>query len=142
MIGPATVDRSARLSPRDPDIIVGYARGRTTASIARALGVSDACVKSRTQRLARHLGITGAQQGGLVHYAYLHGHLVVVRQRPLRPMPPRLTEILRCSAQGLGCRATATALGISPETVRTPRKRLHQALGVHCTARARSEEHT
>ncbi|WP_231976158.1 response regulator transcription factor [Streptomyces sp. 3214.6] len=93
-------------------------------------------MKSRTQRLAKRLGIMGGQQAGLVHYAYLHGHLVVVRQRPLHPLPPRLTEILECSAQGLGCRATATALGISPETVRTHRKRLHRALGVHCTARA------
>jgi DNA-binding NarL/FixJ family response regulator len=125
-----------RLSPRDVQIIRGYADGRTAAGVAAALETTEASVKGRTKRLAKRLGFTGQFPAALVHYAFTHGHLVVVRPRSLRPLPPRMADVLACAARGLGGRATATALGISLETVRTHRSRLHTALGVHCTARA------
>lgn len=133
--GPAD-PRPVRLTRRDLDIIAGYARGRTVADTARALDTTEGVVKALTTRLAQRLGITGARQAALVHYAYCHGHLIVVRRRHLPPLTGRIADVLVCAARGLGCRATATELGISVETVRMHRQRLHRALGVHTTARA------
>lgn len=128
--------RTLRLTRRDLDIIAGYARGRTVAAIACALDTTEGVVKSRTDTLSRKLGITGARTAALVHYAYCHGHLVVIRRRHLPPLTRRTADVLACAARGLGRRATAAELGISPETVSTHRQRLHRALGVHCTAHA------
>ncbi|MCQ9186645.1 hypothetical protein KMT30_47930 [Streptomyces sp. IBSBF 2953] len=118
MIGLATQKPPARpratMSRYDLEIIVGYARGRTVAAIAQTLDTTEGQVRSRTQRLSKRLGLAGAQQAALVHWAYCNGHLQVVRRRVLRPLPPRPAEVLACAARGLGCRATARAVVWTP----------------------------
>lgn len=125
-----------RIGARDIEIISGYARGQTAAQIARDLDSGEENIRLRTTRLAKRIGITGARQAALVDYAYRHGHIEVVRRRALQPLPPRLAQALDCSARGLGFRATATELGISPFTARSHRERLREALCANTVAHA------
>jgi DNA-binding NarL/FixJ family response regulator len=125
-----------RFSERDLRIITGYARGHTAAQIAGDLDTYEDNVRRRTTRLAKDLGITGARQAALVDYAYRYGHIRVARRRVLGPLPPRMAEALEFAAQGIGFRAMADALGISPFTARSHRERLRKALGATTVAHA------
>lgn len=120
------------------DVISGYARGLTVREIANELGITEKAVRSRTLTVSRSLGIKGARQAALVEYAYQHGYLAVPRhrRRNVKPLTPRLAEVLDCAARGLGFRATADELGIAGRTARAHRDRLHKTLKVHTTARA------
>jgi DNA-binding NarL/FixJ family response regulator len=131
-----TAAQPTLLTPRAVQVIAGYARGLSVAQVAEELDIGEATVKTHTTRSAKKAGITATLQPALVEYAYRCGYLTMQRAPRRPPLPPRLEQVLDCAARGLGHRATAAELGISPKTARVHRERLHRALGVHTTARA------
>ncbi|WP_329214852.1 LuxR C-terminal-related transcriptional regulator [Streptomyces sp. NBC_01485] len=114
------------LTPRDVEVIAGYARGHTVARIARRLYVSEETVRSRTHAMCKRLDIKGARQAALVDYAYRHGHLPVASRETAGALSQRLTQVLDCTARGLGHRATAAELRLSVATVRGHREQLRR----------------
>lgn len=129
-------DAELVVAPRDIAIITAYAQGHTARRIADELDVSERAVYTRTQRLAKRLGIEGAQKPALVDYLYRHGYIAVSEPRPLPYLPPRKVQILKCAARGLGYRQTAAELGIAANTASNHRQALLELLQVQSTAHA------
>lgn len=124
------------MTPRELDIVTGYAQGLTARNIGAKLGITERTVYTLTTRMAKRLGVQGARQAALVDYAYQQGYLNMTRRRVVPPLPRRLAEVLDCAARGLGLKETAAELSLSLRTVSRHRDRLHHWLGAHSTAHA------
>ncbi|MFF7966725.1 LuxR C-terminal-related transcriptional regulator [Streptomyces sp. NPDC007903] len=124
------------LRRREIQIITRNARGLRAQQIADELGISERTVRSYVIDASRALGIKGSVLPALVEYAYAHGLITVSRRPTPVALPPSLIATLDCAARGLGHRAVAAELGITPESARSYRSRLLKALGAISTAHA------
>lgn len=70
--GIPTVKGALPLTPRQRQVLGGYARGLATKEIARELGLSEATVKTHLARACERLGARSRSQAVARYVASLH----------------------------------------------------------------------
>ncbi|WP_024890344.1 response regulator transcription factor [Luteimonas huabeiensis] len=120
----------ARLTSREWDVLRSIARGRTTAEIARELGIAYFTARTHRRHLLDKLDLHSAAQ--LTAYAIEHASAA---SRPAPPasahgLTPRQREIVLLVGRGLTSKQIARVLGLSPATVRKHREHIATRLGL------------
>ncbi|MDT0346984.1 response regulator transcription factor [Streptomyces litchfieldiae] len=99
------------------------------SSLARLLQVVRGVLRDETH-------IPPALLTGVLRELHRDGHHRSEHQRLVESLTPRELEVLRCMLAGLGRKAVAERLYLSPHTVRTHMQNVLGKLGVHSTLAA------
>lgn len=146
--GPAPASLLPTVRERYPDLrAVMLAASDEPARAARALTAGACGWVAKDSSLARLLQVVRGVRRGETHLspALLTGVLRELTQetrhrneheRLVEALTPRELEVLRCMLAGLGRKAVAERLYLSPHTVRTHMQNVLGKLGVHSTLAA------
>ncbi len=117
-----------QLSPREQDVVLLVARGRTNGEIAETLGLSPRTVETHRAGAMRRLGVRS--RADLVAYAIDTGLLDAPNALARPPLTEREWGILRLVALGYSNDAIATRLALSSRTVEMHRASAMRSLGM------------
>jgi DNA-binding NarL/FixJ family response regulator len=143
MPGMSGIEATRRIKEAKPDATVLILSGHDDEHLlARAVQAGAAGVLRKTEAVVRvadtvrrvHTGQAihdpAEVDGAMRRFRHRRGHDDDARKR-LDRLTPRETQILELMAEGLGPDQIATALGMSPNTLRTHTQNVLTKLGVH-----------